>query len=206
MSSLSRRDHESREAMIDLKLRKSSRGFSLIETMIASAMTGMVVLGASTVMNTTVGAQKKTDVQSLIDREFAAGAQLAANSSIVRAIVQPNSFGDTCLTKDKTGGCASHAAGWIPYPAAGAGGQTFNTTFNLLGPCNEADPRCMVKREMFYKWVCSDAECSGVETKIIVRPLQKEALSYRARETIVRLDRRQLLDRADLKAKGKLPK
>ncbi|RZA07480.1 MAG: hypothetical protein EOP11_07595, partial [Proteobacteria bacterium] len=114
-------------------LRNSISGFSLIETMIASAMTGMIVLGASTVMNTTVKSQKKTDVQSLIDREFAAATQLAANAPIVKAIVNPDSLGN-CITKDKNSGCAAaHVRPWALYPdsgaagAVGAGAQTFNT-------------------------------------------------------------------------------
>lgn len=164
--------------------------------MIAAGMTGMLVLGASTVMNSTVGSQKKTDVQSLIDREFAAGSQLAANAEVLRGILRPDLFTDTCLTKDHNSGCTSHSApGWVAYPA---NARNFNSTFNLLGPCVETDPRCMVRRRMYYRWICSNQECSGVETKVTVEPLQKEAGHYRARESIVKLDRRQLMSRADL--------
>jgi type II secretory pathway pseudopilin PulG len=177
--------------------RWSQAGFSLIEAMIATGMTGVIVLGASSVMTTTVTSQKRTDVQSLIDREFAAGAQIAANAEVVRDIVRPDLFGDTCLTKDRNSGCMSHVVPtWTPYPTPDR--RTFNSTFNLQGPCAEGDPRCMVKRRMEYRWVCSDTECSGVETRVKVEPLQKEANSYRPRETIVKLDRRQLMARADL--------
>jgi prepilin-type N-terminal cleavage/methylation domain-containing protein len=195
------------------------RGFSLVEMMIASGLTGAIVLGASSVMNNTVTSQKKIEVQSLIEREFALGSQIAANGEILRKVLtlagslDPN---DTCILRDRNFSetragrtsinCqAVHPGNWNSYPAnppAALRLPVFNNSFSLLKSNCVADPqaanRCHAIREMAWRWVCTPEECSGIETKVVVRPLFNQENSFRPREVVVKLDRRQLFSKAEI--------
>ena len=173
---------------------RNQRGFSFVETLLAGGLTGAVVLGAATMLNHTAKSEKQTNVQSIIDREFAAGTQLAANSENLKPFVNAAALG-ACLTKDGNANCAAFG-NWADYPAnPGAGRPKFQVSVNHLKECTPAEPTCMATRYMRYRWICTAAECSGLETEVRITPINAYAQSFKPRTSSVKLDRRQFLTR-----------
>ena len=170
------------------------RGFSFVETLLAGALTSAVVLGAATMLNHTAKTEKQTNVQSIIDREFAAGTQLAANVENIRPFLNVAALGN-CLTKDGNTNCAAFG-NWVDYPTTvPANKPKFQVSVNHLKECAPAEPTCMATRYMRYRWICTAAECSGLETEVRITPINAYAQAFKPRTSSVKLDRRQFLTR-----------
>jgi hypothetical protein len=180
---------------------RSQAGLSILEIIFATGVSGAVIYGGVTLMGLSGGLQKTTEGQSIVDRELAAGVQLANNPQRISDYVELTRLGD-CLMRDQNADCAKFTnEGWKVYPSStGPKGPVFHTLLNGIGPCanGATDKNCLVKREMKYRWVCTARSCTGLETRVSVTPLNALAEKIKPRETTIKLDRRQFMTRAQI--------
>lgn len=180
---------------------RGQAGLSIIEIIFATGVSGLVIYGGTQVVSMSNGLQKGSDGQSLIDRELAAGTQIANNPQRISPFINLPALGD-CLMRDQNSDCARFTTeGWKDYPAVtNSQGPHFNTNFNHLGPCASPDTAktCLVQRKMQYRWICTARECSGLETRVAVTPLNSLADKIKPREVTIKLDRRQFMNRAQV--------
>jgi hypothetical protein len=175
--------------------RRRETGFSLLEVMGATALAGIVTLGAYSVLTNEVAMDRTSAVQALVGTEFSRGLQLANNPARLLPYLNTQSMG-ACLSGMEGGsGCLSFGA-WQSFPVTSAPNQPqFQANVDLLGPCQPPKP-CLVKRNMRFQWVCTAKNCQSLLIEVSVTP--DPATHAKERLTQITIDRRMLRDRGQI--------
>ena len=164
--------------------RLNQAGFSLVEVLIAAGISTMVLAGAGVFMSQTAEIHQRDNLQNTVDTLFLMAMQNARNSATMyrKLLSTPDAAGiNLCLTGKGTG-CAQYTnsptgplnAAHEPILPGVFGQDDYNAYFGTNGRCSTAstpNPRCRIKIETTYRWICGPTSCTGLRLHVKVDPL-----------------------------------